>query len=165
MKEFIMDIQRFAGTTFNPGMESLRSGLGMMSMNGDVTEVQSFIKACSGDIVLKVTPATSTLAARTTAWSLPIVVSLETADGDVHKWYSGPVTLAVSKSSSAGTATISPAAGAHYMTDGVLNATLSGDAAAWLENDTATLTATAVAQQGLLNKAISATTCVVTFGA
>ena len=155
-----------AGVTFQPGLESLRSGLGMLSVNGDVAEVKSFLKACCGDVVLVVSPATSTPAATAAAWSLPITVSLKTADGAVHKWYSGPVTLAVSKSSSAGTATISPAAGAHYMTDGVLNVTLSGNAAAWLQNDTATLTATIVNAPGVAGgKASAATTCVVTFGA
>ena len=153
-----------SGVTFNPGMESLRAGLGMCSVNGDKAEVQSFLKACSGDIVLVVSPATATPAATTAAWSIPVTATLKTADGAVHKWYSGPITLAVSKSSSGGTATISPAAGAHYATDGVLSATLSGSGT-WAQNDTATLTATCVAQQGLLNVAISATTCVVTFGA
>jgi hypothetical protein len=152
-----------AGVTYNPGMEQLRTDMCTGGMTGTIADMKAFMKALSGDIVLKVTPATATPAPTSAAWSQSVVVSLETADGERHKWYSGPVTLAVADTSTAGTAAISPAAGAHYMTDGALTVTLSGNAAAWLNAETATLTATAVAQQGLLNVAISATTCVLTF--
>jgi hypothetical protein len=145
-------------------MESLRTGLSDGDMRGTLTDTKAFMKACSGDIVLVVTPATATPAATTEAWSQVVTATLKTADGEVHKWYSGPVTIAVSKSSSGGTAAISPTAGAKYMTDGVFSFTLSGTGT-WAQNDTATATVTAVAQQGLLGLAISATTCVVTFGA
>jgi hypothetical protein len=154
-----------AGVTYNTGMEQLRTDMFTGGMTGTPADMKAFIKALSGDIVLKVTPATATPAPTVAAWSQACKVTLETADGELHKWYSGPVTIAVGDTSTAGTAAISPTAGAHYMTDGVLNVTLSGAAAAWLATETATLTATTVAQQGLLNKAISATTCVVTFTA
>ena len=152
-----------AGVTYNPGLESLRTGLMNGDMLGILTDTKAFLKACSGDIVLKCSPATYSIPATAAAWSRAVQVRLETADGELHKWYSGPVTIAVGDTSSAGTAAISPTAGAYYMTDGVLDVTLSGAAAAWLAADTATLTATAVAQQGLLNVAITAKTCVVTF--
>ena len=154
-----------AGVTYSAGIESLRAGLFSGEMGGELTAIKAFLKAQSGDIVLKVTPATATPAPTAAAWSQTVVVSLETADGERHTWYNGHVTIAVGDTSTAGTAAILPTAGAHYMTDGVLNVTLSGAAAAWLATETATLTATTVAQQGLLNVAISATTCVVTFTA
>lgn len=152
-----------AGVTYSTGMESVRAGLATGAMKGELTDIKALLKAMSGDIVLKVTPATATPAPTSAAWSQTVLVTLETADGERHTWYNGPITLAVADTSTAGTAAISPAAGAHYMTDGALSVTLSGAAAAWLNGETATLTATAVAQQGLLNVAIGATTCVLTF--
>jgi len=163
---FNFDIQRFAGVTYSPGMQSLRTGLMSGDMEGNLTDTKAFLKACCGDIVLKVTPATYAPAATAAAWTKTVLVTLETADGERHKWYSGPVTLAVGDTSSAGTASISPTAGAKYMTDGALSVTISGDAAAWLQNDTATLTVTVVEGPGLAaGKAIGATTCILTFGA
>jgi hypothetical protein len=143
-------------------METVRTGLFTGSMSGDVTDVQALIKAFCGDVVLKCTPATYAPAPTSSAWSQQVVVTLETADGELHKWYSGPVTLAIADTSSAGTATISPAAGAHYMTDGALTVTVSGGAAAWLNTETVTLTASLVAAQGLAGLAASKT-CVITF--
>lgn len=163
MDKFNFDLQLFAGVTYNCGMESLRTGLCEGDMRGTLTDTKAFLKACSGDIVLKVTPATAVPKPTSAAWTQVVNVTLETADGEQHKWYSGPVTLAIADTSTAGTATIAPAAGARYMTDGLLAVTISGNAAAWLNSETVTLTATAVAQQGLLNVAISATTCVLTF--
>jgi hypothetical protein len=151
-----------ADVTYNPGMESLRTGLANGGMTGELTNIKALFKALSGDIVVKCTPATATPAPTSAAWSQVVSVALETADGERHTWYSGPITLAVADTSTAGTAAISPAAGAHLMTDGVLSVTLSGAAAAWLNAETATLTASLVAQQGLAGLAASGT-CVVTF--
>lgn len=151
-----------AGVTYTSGMEEVRTGLFTGSMSGDVTDVQALIKAFCGDVVLKCTPATYAPTPTSSAWSQQVVVTLETADGELHKWYSGPVTLAIADTSTAGTATISPAAGAHYMTDGTLTVTVSGNAAAWLNTETVTLTASLVAAQGLAGLAASKT-CVITF--
>lgn len=160
-----------AGVTYNPGMESLRSGLGMLSMNGDVTEVKTFLKALSGDIVLKCTPATATPAPTSAAWSTPVLITLETADGERHKWFSGKLLLAIADTSSAGTASIDPTATGPYMVDGAYTVNIKGNAAAWLNADTATLTVNVADQDpgggttdySVLGYAVAAKTTVLTF--
>jgi len=107
---------------------------------GDRASLVSFIKAMSGDMVLNVSPTTVSESAGSTGFTKTITVTLETANGQVCSWYNGPVTLAIADTSTAGVASISPAAGSHDMTDGVLSVTLMGSAASWVAADTATLT-------------------------
>lgn len=160
-----------AGVTYNSGLESLRSGLGMLSMNGDVTEVKAFLKALSGDIVLKCTPATATPAPTSAAWSTPVVITLETADGERHKWFSGKLLLAIADTSTAGTAAISPTATGPYMVDGAYTVNITGDAKAWLNSETVTLTVNVADQDpggsttdySVLGYAVAAKTTVLTF--
>lgn len=160
-----------AGVTYNSGLESLRSGLGMLSMNGDVTEVKAFLKALSGDIVLKCTPATATPAPTSAAWSTPVLITLETADGERHKWFSGKLALAIADTSSAGTASIDPTSTAPYMVDGAYTVNIKGNAAAWLNAETATLTvnvadqdpAAGTSDYSVLGYAVAAKTAVLTF--
>ena len=153
-------------TGYQTGVESLRSGLGMLSMNGDVDEVKAFLKAASGDFVIKCTPATVAKTATSEAWTQDVVVTLETNDGELHKWYNGNITLAVADTGT-GTAAIDPAAGAHAMTNGSLTVTLSGDAGSsyWANTQTATLTASVTSNNpGLVQGSLIANaTCVVTF--
>lgn len=156
-----------AGVTYTQGMEDIRTGLESGGMRGEKGDIKALFKALSGDIALKCTPATATPAPTAAAWTQAVVVSLETADGERHKWYSGPVTLAIADTSSSGTATISPAAGASYMTDGALTVTISGNAAAWLNSETVTLTASIAAQHtgdtAILGYVVANKTCVLTF--
>ena len=107
---------------------------------GDRASLVSFIKAMSGDMVLNVSPTTVSESAGSTGFTKTVTVTLETATGEVCSWYNGPVTLAIADTSTAGVASISPAAGSNDMTDGVLTVTLTGSAAAWVAADTATLT-------------------------
>jgi hypothetical protein len=111
---------------------------------GDREGLDAFIKAMSGDMVFKVTPSSATQAAGSTGFSEKVSVKLESADGEVNSWYNGPVTIAIDDTSSAGVASILPAAGSHNMTDGKLDVTLTGSAAAWLAGTKQVETATVV---------------------
>jgi hypothetical protein len=160
-----------AGVTNGSKIEDLRTYLAGLGNNG-YNAFQTLMKALSGDFVLKVTPATATPAPTAAAWTQAAVVTLETADGEVHEWYNGPVTLAIADTSTAGTASITPAAGAHNMTNGQLAVTIAGDAAAWLATETVTLTASMADQdasgdtdKNLFGKAVADKTCVLTFTA
>ena len=128
------------------------------------------MKALSGDIVLAVTPATATQAATTAAWEKEVTIKLQTADGEVHKWFSGKLALAIADTSTAGTASIDPTATAPYMVNGEYTVKIKGSAAAWLATETATLTVNVGDQDpsggttdyGVLGYAVAAKTCVVT---
>lgn len=149
--------------TWTDGQEAVRSGL--LNGDGDVANVKAFLAAMSGDIVIKCTPATKNKTATSAAWEETIVVTLETNAGVRHSWYNGNITLAVGDTSTAGTAAISPAAGARQMTDGALTVTLSGAAASWLATETATLTASVTSNNpGLVaGSLIANATSVITF--
>ncbi len=159
-----------AGVTNGTGVEKFRSYLGGYSNLG-ANAFTTFMKAQSGDIVLKVTPATTTPAPTAAAWTQAVVITLETADGEVHEWYNGTVTIAIGDTSTAGTASISPTAGATYMNNGSLTVTISGNAAAWLNSETATLTVSATDQDpaggttdlSICGWAVASKTCVITF--
>ena len=160
-----------AGVTYNPGMESQRTGFMNGDMLGTLADTKAFFKAMSGDIVLKCTPATATPAPTAAAWSTPVVITLETADGERHKWFSGKLLLAIADTSSAGTASIDPTATGPYMVDGAYTVNIKGNAAAWLNAETATLTVNVADQDpaggttdySVLGYAVAAKTAVLTF--
>lgn len=162
-----------AGVTYNPGMEQLRTDMFTGGMTGTITDMKAFMKALSGDIVLKCTPATATPAPTAAAWTTPVVITLETADGERHKWFSGKLALAIADTSTAGTASIDPTATAPYMVDGAYTVNIKGDAAAWLATETATLTVNVADQDpaggttdySVLGYAVTAKTAVLTFTA
>lgn len=100
-------------------------------------------KALSGDMVFKCTPATaapSAAAAAQAAIVYKVKVTLESAAGEVHDWYNGPVRLAIASTDSTGVATISPAAGERNMTNGELEVTVTLPKVAWTSGSTVTLT-------------------------
>lgn len=150
--------------TFSAGMEQLRASL--VTGDGSVAVPESFFKACCGDIKLVCTPATVAKAATNSAWTQEVVVTVCNNDGTLCSWYNGNITLAVGDTAT-GTAAISPAAGAHAVTDGSLTVTLSGDAGSnyWAAASTATLTASPTANNaGLVQGSLIANaTCVVSF--
>jgi len=84
-------------------------------------------KALSGDMVFKCTPPTAAPSAAAAALDdivYKVKVTLESAAGEVHDWYNGPVLLAIATTDSTGVPTISPAAGERNMTNGELEVTL-----------------------------------------
>jgi hypothetical protein len=127
----------------------------------DRNQLALFAKAMAGDMVLVVTPATDTPAPTSAAWTQDFYIELQTAAGEVHTWFNKTVTSGVSvgDTSTAGTASISPAAN-NVFVDGVSKVTMSGDAQAWLNTETATLT---VAQLVLLGYTLAQKTGVLTF--
>jgi hypothetical protein len=58
--------------------------------------------------------------------------------GNVHNWYNGDIVAAAADTSAAGTAAVDDTSPA--VTNGVGTVVLSGDAAAWLDTETATCT-------------------------
>ena len=97
-------------------------------------------KAMAGDIVMSVTPATVTPVPTSAAWTRNVVVSIESAAGEVHQWLSGTyaTTLSVGDTSTAGTASI--VATTLTIVNGQATVVVSGDAQDWLNTETDTLT-------------------------
>jgi len=125
-------------------------------------EIQLRDKAFSGDLVWVVSPATTGQVAKATAWTRSVVVELKTAAGEVHTWFSKAIASGVSigDTSVAGTATI-PAT-TLTIVNGRATVVVSGDAQAWLANETDTLT---IAQATILGYTVAARTSVETFTA
>lgn len=144
--------------SLTPGQQAI-ADFPVANGSGDRADWDAFIKAHSGDMVFLCAPAAPTVKATSEGWSVPVTVQLATADGEVHKWFQGPITLAIADTSTAGAASINPAAGSHNMVDGQLTVTISGDAAAWLATETATLTISSIT---VLGYTVPTKTCVVT---
>ena len=126
-------------------------------------------KALSGDMVFKCTPPTaapSATAAAQAAIVYKVKVTLESAAGEVHDWYNGPVLLAISGTDGTGTATISPAAGERNMTNGELEVTVTLPKVAWTSGSVVTLTVSdpADAGTGICGWTVADTTFVATLG-
>lgn len=117
-------------------------------------------KALAGDIVFKCTPATVAPVPRATAWTRTVVVTLETASGQVHEWFNKAITTGVSigDTSSAGTATI--ASTTLTFEKGKATVVVTGSAHSWLNTETDTLT---VAQATILGYTVASKTSVETF--
>lgn len=117
-------------------------------------------KAAAGDILWVLTPATVTPTPTAAAWTRDVVVTLETAAGDLHSWFDVSITtgVAIANTSSAGTATI-PAT-TLVIKNGKATITVTGDEQDWLNTETDTLT---VAEATILGYTVSAKTSVETF--
>jgi hypothetical protein len=107
-----------------------------------------FNKALAGDMALVVTPATDTPAPTAVAWTQDFYVEVQSAAGELHSWFSKAVASGVSigDTSLAGTATI-PSTTLTF-TNGIAKVTVSGDAVAWLNAETVTLTVAALTLMG-----------------
>ena len=139
-----------AGVTLGTGAlaiaDWLRTGTGTSTADSNTNGYDGFkamIKGVyGGDYKLVCTPATaapSAAALANAAISYTVVVSLETADGERHVGYNGPVKLAIADDDTPN-ATISPTAGAQYMTDGAITVTVTLPKGTWTEGKVATLT-------------------------
>lgn len=119
-------------------------------------------EALSGDMVLEISPETIAPEPTAAAWSQTVTLTLKDADGNTHRWLNGAFTTiaSVADGSTAGTASI----GSTTVTfvNGVATVVLSGDAAAWLDTETATLT---IANLTIAGYTVTGGTCVVTFTA
>ena len=117
-------------------------------------------KALAGDIVLAISPATVAPKPTAAAWTRTVTITLKTAAGETHEWFNKAIATGVSiaDSSTAGTATI-PSTTLTFV-DGVATVVVSGDAQAWLNSETDTLT---VANATILGATITGGTSVETF--
>ena len=95
---------------------------------------KEFFKAASGDLVVKCLPATATVSKGTggVTGTTIIKAALTDALGNIHQWFNGPLTLAVTQSTSGGgTGSISPTAGSQTASDGYIAVTVQGSAGTW----------------------------------
>ena len=139
-------------------------------INAGSPPLNLLVKAMGGDMVFKCTPATAAPSAAAAALAdvkYTVTVTLESAAGEVHSWYNGPVLLAVSTDDGTGVATIDPAAGERNMTDGSLDVVVTLPKAAWTEGKAVTLTVSdpATAGTGICGWAVADKTFVATLGA
>ena len=139
-------------------------------INAGSPPLDLLVKAMGGDMVFKCTPATkapSATDAALAAIEYTVTVTLETAEGEVHSWYNGPVLLAIEDTDdNVGPATISPAAGERNMTNGELEVTVTIPEAAWTASKTVTLKVSdpVNAGTGICGWAVADKTFVATFG-
>lgn len=119
-------------------------------------------KGLSGDLVFVVTPATATPAPTAAAWEQDIVIELQSAAGEVHTWFNDAITTAIAASDDSSAGSASMESTTLTFVDGKATATLKGNAAAWLDKETATAT---VAQRTILGYTVASKTCVLTFTA
>lgn len=139
-------------------------------INAGSPPLNLLVKAMGGDMVFKCTPATAAPSAAAAALddvAYTVTVTLETAEGEVHSWYNGPVLLAIADNDDIGAATISPAAGERNMTNGELEVTVTLPKAAWTASKAVTLTVAdpATAGTGICGWVVANKTFVATLGA
>ena len=105
-------------------------------------------KAMSGDIVFSITPATVAPAPTSAAWTRDIVIEIQDASGNVHTWINQDyaASLAIADTSTAGTASITSTT--LSIVEGRAIVTVSGDAVAWLNAETDTLTVSNITVMG-----------------
>jgi len=119
-------------------------------------------KGLSGDLVFSVSPATATPAPTAAAWTQSIVIELQSTAGEVHTWFNDTITTAIAASTNSSAGSASMESTTLTFVDGKATATLEGDEAAWLAEETATAT---VAEQTILGYTVASKTCVLTFTA
>ena len=134
------------------------NGIGLTA-NQELTLLE---KAMSGDIVFSILPATLTPAPTVAAFTRTVRIKLLTAAGEVHSWLNQAytTTLSIGDTSTAGTASI--ASTTLTFVHGQADIVVSGDAAAWLDTETDTLT---VADIDIMGYTITGGTSVETFTA
>lgn len=123
----------------------------------------AFVDGMQGDFVLSVSPATLTPAPTSAAWSQDITIKLVTSNGDLHEWYSGPIKLGIADTSTLGTASIDPAGTTPNMVNGEYTVAIKGDAKAWANGETVTLTVSDPDTTGFGGWTAEDATCVMTF--
>lgn len=119
-------------------------------------------KALSGDIVMVISPATVTPAPTSEAWTREVLITIESADGEVHDWLTADYTtkLSIADTSVAGTASI--ASTTLSIVNGKAVVTVTGSEHDWLDTETDTLT---VANITVLGYTVTGGTSVETFTA
>lgn len=122
--------------------------------------VNPLTSALSGDIVLVISPKTVDRVATNAAWSRTVTLTLTNTAGEVLTFYNGTQSgkASISNTSTAGTASI--ASQNIVFVNGVASIVVSGDAKAWLADETDTLT---IANLSVNNFTVTGGTSVQTF--
>ena len=130
--------------------------------NAVSNDIATMAAAMAGNLVLSITPATTTRKATSAAFTRTVTVRLVDSDGNVHTWFNKAVATGVSiaDTSSAGTASI--ASTTLTFVNGVAQVVVTGSASAWLANETNTLT---VANVTVLGNTVTGGTSVETITA
>ena len=123
-------------------------------------EINLLEKAMSGDMVLVITPTTVDVDTTATGWTRDVLISLQTAIGEVHTWanLSESGILAVTEDGG-GTVAGSPATEIALI-NGSCVVTLTGSTATWADAETDTLTVSAMT---ILGYSVAGGTSVETF--
>jgi hypothetical protein len=116
-------------------------------------------KAAAGDILWVCTPATVTPVPTTAAWTRTVVVTLETAAGEIHSWFDKAITSGVAIADTGG-GTASIPATTLTIKNGKATIVISGTEATWANGEDDTLT---VAAATILGYTVGAKTSVETF--
>ena len=105
-------------------------------------------KAMSGDIVFVITPAAVAPVPTSAAWTRDVVIEVQDASGNVHTWINQDyaTSLAIANTSTAGTASITSTT--LSIDEGRAVVTVSGDAVAWLNAESDTLTVSDITVMG-----------------
>jgi len=113
------------------------------ALGGHNTQLRMLQEALKGDILFVLSPAAVAPVPTAAAWTRDVEVTVENAAGEVHEWFTESITTGVSigDTSTAGTASIAGAAPTTLViVNGRATVTVEGDAAAWLNAETDTLT-------------------------
>ena len=132
------------------------NGIGLTN-NEELTLLE---KAMSGDMVVVIDPETLVSDPVSAAWTRNVKISVESAAGEVHSWLNKAETtiLSIGNTSSAGTASI--VSTTLTLVNGQAVIVVSGDAQAWLNTETDTLT---VADLTIMGYTVTGGTSVETF--
>lgn len=130
-----------------------------LTNNQELTLIE---KAMSGDMTMTITPTTVAPEPTAAAWTRNVLIEIETAAGELHTWLNKATAtiLSIADTSTAGTASI--VSTTLTLVNGQANIVVSGDAAAWLDTETDTLT---VANLTILGYTVTGGTSVETFTA
>lgn len=122
--------------------------------------LENLASAMAGDLVFVVSPATLVSKPTSSAWTRTVTITLQNAAGYVHKWFNKAIATGVSiaDTSTSGTASI-PSTTLTFI-EGVATVVISGDAQAWLNAETDTLT---IAAATILGYTVASKTSVETF--
>ena len=123
-------------------------------------QIDQMARAMSGNLAITISPETVAPVPTAAAWTRDVVISVVDSAGDVQEWINGAYTsiLSIADTSTAGTASI--ASTTLTLVNGKATVTVSGDAEAWLNTETDTLT---VANVSIMGYTVTGGTSVETF--
>lgn len=103
-------------------------------------EINLLGSAMSGELTMVISPETVAPEPTAAAWTRDVIVSIVNDAGEVQQWLNQTyaTTVSIANDSVAGTASI--ASTTLTLVNGVATITVSGDAEAWLDTETDTLT-------------------------